>query len=417
MQHATARIAVVDTPAATRLRLRSLVALFVALLVAPAVPRVMRAQQVGRTPVEVNVAPVHAMRALGRVTLAYELQVTNMGSAPIRFDALEVRDDAQRLVERVEGARLAQRVSVVGVSPMRPTDAPTLASGHRSIVYLYITLPVNSNAPLALTHRLLLTADESETDTLLLAPVRVVPTSDETLAAPVRGGPWVALRASSATSAHRLSVVTLNGVTRVPQRHAVDWAKVGPNGTLSQGDSTVLSSWWSYGDTVFAVANGRVVTARDGAPDTPPLTAPVGAWITAPAATGNVLVVQLPDGRYASYAHLQPGSLRVKVGDTVREGQSLARIGNSGNSFAPHLHFQLGDGAELLASEGLPFALREFELVGRLNSLPALLGGTPWTPLPSQPARMVRSESLLENMIVRIPAAARAQGRAVPGRK
>jgi murein DD-endopeptidase MepM/ murein hydrolase activator NlpD len=129
------------------------------------------------------------------------------------------------------------------------------------------------------------------------------------------------------------------------------------------------------------------------------------------------LVVQLPDGRYASYAHLQPGSLRVKAGDTVREGQSLARIGNSGNSFAPHLHFQLGDSAELLASEGLPFALREFELVGRLNSLPALLGGTPWTPLPSQPARMVRSESLLENMIVRIPAAARAQGRAVPGRK
>lgn len=362
------------------------------------------AQQVGRTPVEVTASPVHAMRALGRVTLAYELHLTNLGGAPIRFDALELLDDSQRLLERMDGVRLAQRLSTIGVPPARPAGAPTLAVGVRSIVYLFVTLPANAAAPSALAHRLLLTAGDAPTDTLTLSPVRVVPVSDVALASPVRGGPWVALRASSATSGHRLSVVTLNGATRVPQRHAVDWARLGPNGTLSQGDSTALASWFSYGDTVFAVAAGRVVTARDGSPDGAPLTPPVGAWIAPHAATGNVLVVQMADGRFASYAHLQPASLRVKVGDVVREGQPLARIGNSGNSFAPHLHFQLGDGAELLASEGLPFALREFELVGRINSLPALLGGTAWTPQPSQPARVVRSESLLENMIVRFPA-------------
>ena len=58
---------------------------------------------------------------------------------------------------------------------------------------------------------------------------------------------------------------------------------------------------------------------------------------------GNYIVLQIAPGVYAFYAHLQPGSLKVKVGDTVAAGAVIASLGNTGNSTAPHLHFGLVD--------------------------------------------------------------------------
>jgi murein DD-endopeptidase MepM/ murein hydrolase activator NlpD len=70
---------------------------------------------------------------------------------------------------------------------------------------------------------------------------------------------------------------------------------------------------------------------------------------------GNHLVLDLGNGTYAAYAHLQRGSLTVREGDRVRVGQQLARCGNSGNSTEPHLHFQLMDGPDPDAARGVPF--------------------------------------------------------------
>lgn len=73
---------------------------------------------------------------------------------------------------------------------------------------------------------------------------------------------------------------------------------------------------------------------------------------------GNHLVLDLGDGTPAAYAHLRRGSLAVRVGDTVRAGQVLARCGNSGNSSEPHLHFQLMDGPDPDTARGVPFTWR-----------------------------------------------------------
>jgi murein DD-endopeptidase MepM/ murein hydrolase activator NlpD len=118
-------------------------------------------------------------------------------------------------------------------------------------------------------------------------------------------------------------------------------------------------------------------------------------------APGNIVVIDIGQGRYVSYAHLKPGTLEVAPGDRVVEGQRLARIGNSGNTLGPHLHFQVADAAEPLSGEGLPFSLRSFELTGRVPSIPALLGGAPWRAEPAQPARTVTDETPLENMVMR----------------
>lgn len=58
---------------------------------------------------------------------------------------------------------------------------------------------------------------------------------------------------------------------------------------------------------------------------------------------------------------MQPGSLRVKLGDKVRRGQVLGLVGNSGNSTEPHLHFHLADANSPLGAEGLPYVLDSFE--------------------------------------------------------
>jgi murein DD-endopeptidase MepM/ murein hydrolase activator NlpD len=58
----------------------------------------------------------------------------------------------------------------------------------------------------------------------------------------------------------------------------------------------------------------------------------------------------------------------VKVGQKVTKGQVLALLGNSGNSTAPHLHFQLMAGPEALNSDGLPFTWDQYTLYGAIDS-------------------------------------------------
>ena len=68
------------------------------------------------------------------------------------------------------------------------------------------------------------------------------------------------------------------------------------------------------------------------------------------------------------WAHLQPGSVRVKVGDHVKRGQVLGLVGNSGNSSEPHLHFHVTDAASTLGAEGIPYAFPAFEVRGAANA-------------------------------------------------
>jgi len=80
-------------------------------------------------------------------------------------------------------------------------------------------------------------------------------------------------------------------------------------------------------------------------------------------ATGNLVVLRHAGEVYSAYAHLVPGSLKVKVGDRVRRGQVLGACGNSGNSSEPHLHVQVQDGPRFEASWGLEAVFGEAQVV------------------------------------------------------
>lgn len=76
---------------------------------------------------------------------------------------------------------------------------------------------------------------------------------------------------------------------------------------------------------------------------------------------GNYLILKKDDGIYSLIAHAKNGSLKVSNGQRISEGQFLAEVGHSGNSTAPHLHFQLMDRPELLEAEGLPCCFKHYQ--------------------------------------------------------
>ena len=76
-----------------------------------------------------------------------------------------------------------------------------------------------------------------------------------------------------------------------------------------------------------------------------------------------MVVIDIGGGNFAFFAHLKPGSLRVKLGDHVARGDVIALLGNTGNSDAPHLHFHVMDGPSPLDANGRPYVLTHF--VGR----------------------------------------------------
>ena len=64
----------------------------------------------------------------------------------------------------------------------------------------------------------------------------------------------------------------------------------------------------------------------------------------------------------AALCHLQKDSVQVTVGQYVKAGDYVGNVGHSGNSFAPHLHFQLMDSRDITKANGLPCAFREYEI-------------------------------------------------------
>ncbi|MFB8106248.1 MULTISPECIES: M23 family metallopeptidase [unclassified Streptomyces] len=126
----------------------------------------------------------------------------------------------------------------------------------------------------------------------------------------------------------------------------------------------------AFGAPLLAVADATVVRASDGQRDhlsrnsLPALAflmlieGNVRSVLGVRRVLGNHLVLDLGDGTYAAYAHVRRGSLQVRAGDTVRAGQEIARVGNSGNTTEPHLHFHLMDGPDPDDARGVPFTWR-----------------------------------------------------------
>ena len=193
------------------------------------------------------------------------------------------------------------------------------------------------------------------------------------VAPPLRGAGWVVGNGCCDTiTAHRGTVLPVNGANHVAERFAIDFVQIDPMGRLFEGPPSqlALSSYPYFGDPIYAAAKGRVVGVLDGVAETPAGGFPPNP--TAETAGSNHVVVDIGHGRFAFYAHMQPGSIRVKVGQKVGVGQVIGLLGNTGNSDGPHLHFHVMDSPEPLASNGLPFRFSAFSVHGHPDQPPRL---------------------------------------------
>ena len=125
--------------------------------------------------------------------------------------------------------------------------------------------------------------------------------------------------------------------------------------------SSDLEDYGCYGVPVVAPASGLVVGARDGEPDITP--GIISNNVIVP--TGNHVFIQMETGTYLVIAHLKEGSVTVKPGETLEEGQLIGECGNSGNTSEPHIHIhhQRQDPTvfPINFAEGLPLYFRDHD--------------------------------------------------------
>ena len=342
-----------------------------ALLAAPA-PAAAAVEEL--TPVIGNsiASPEPVLASDGRRHLAYELQLINRSPSVVTVRRLEALSGG-RVLEALSGNGLQAVMAPYG----QDGHSIRLGAGQGAYVLMDIGLPRGARVPSRLEHRISVSMkppNPAVATRYELAPTRVTRREALVVAPPLRGAGWVVANGCCADfTAHRGTVLPVDGAPHVAERFAIDFVQVGPAGTFFSGPRDQLSSYPYFGAEVLSATPGKVVGVVGGIPETRPGGFPPD--ITAARAGGNHVVVAIGKGRFAFYAHLQPGSIRVRVGQRVRTGQTLGLLGNSGNSDGPHLHFHVMDSPRPLASNGLPFRFRGYAVQGRLTDLPAFEGG------------------------------------------
>lgn len=190
-----------------------------------------------------------------------------------------------------------------------------------------------------------------------------------------------------------------HGTNQLGTRYAydfiqVDWSR---KGHPAYRDSLLqyllfgvsLNKYYCWGQKVYSPFTGIIVATEDGYDErtrtnlfSDMTTAYINAHYFNPhkddlrLVAGNYIIIKYDDNIYAALCHLKRGSIQVSVGQNVKRGDYISNVGHSGNSFAPHLHFQLMDSSDISTAHGLPCAFEKYELFNNgtwkrvLNGIP-----------------------------------------------
>jgi hypothetical protein len=348
-------------------------------------------------------APVPFRGSDGHQHLVYELEMTNFSSAEIAVEKVEVLSNGN-VLQTLDTAAVAERLQPVGVRE----SSGTLAKSTRSLLFLHVVLAPGAAIPTQLTHRIGLRAAAAPPGMQEMTETGGATEIDRQLVAiigpPLAGEGYISADSCCDATRHTRAVLPVDGAVWVAQRYAVDWEKVDSSHRIYNGPKEKLESYAIFGKPVLAVADAVVVNAVDGEPEQTPGAFPTNIPLNK--ADGNFVVLDLGAHRYALYAHMQPGSVRVHKGDKVHLGQELGLVGDTGNSIVPHLHFQVTNLPDSLASNGLPYEIRSFEVTGKTPGTAAFdQAETNGTPLPIAPVGQPAKDALpLDQLIISFPA-------------
>jgi len=149
------------------------------------------------------------------------------------------------------------------------------------------------------------------------------------------------------------------------QRYAYDFIIIDDNGNSFLEDSRDVQNYHCYGVDIVAPADGVVIDLRKKYKDS--YVDGRSIYCDASHIAGNFVVIQHNNDEYSLIAHLMPDSISVGVGDTVKQGQVIAKCGNTGNSSQPHVHFQLQSGKSFFTSVGLPIGFSNIHAQDKKN--------------------------------------------------
>jgi hypothetical protein len=309
----------------------------------------------------------------GKYHLVYELVLTNSSPGTAKVESIKTMDaKTGEVVDSLARPEVAARTVLLG--DISGATADEVGSGRVALVFLDATFDDLRDVPKALEHRVrtgfeipagfgsnLFPKETTDvggaTGVLNKKPVVIGP--------PLRGKNWLVANGCCNVSPHRGAMLAFDQKLLATERYAIDWIQTDDQGHIALPDetNTKLTDFPSYDEPIISVANGKVVDVVDKYPDVKP-----GANdpdLTLKDAGGNHVIVDIGGGRYAFYAHLIPNSITVKEGDRVRRGQVLGRLGNSGNTNFPHLHFHVMDAPlPLGADHNLPYVIDSFRYQG-----------------------------------------------------
>lgn len=151
---------------------------------------------------------------------------------------------------------------------------------------------------------------------------------------------------------------------------------------------TKLEDTYCWSQPIFAPFDGEIIEVKDGIEERNPVHMIRDLYVVLRNGfffrgetnrelhpiLGNFTIIKKGDDVYCLMAHARKGSIRVRVGQKVTEGQIIAEVGHSGNSTAPHLHFQLMDNPNLTEAKGLPCCFKSYKEYSQGSWKPVLKG-------------------------------------------
>jgi hypothetical protein len=349
-------------------------------------------------------APVPFNGSDGRTHLVYELTLTNFSSGEVAVEKVEILGDGV-VLQNLDTVTIATRLQPAG----QRESTGSLAKSTQATLFLNVALAPGSPIPQQLTHRVMARASAAppghQEITESGGPSAVDRQPVVIIGPPLQGAGYISADSCCDATRHTRAALPINGSVWISQRTAVDWEQLDNEGRVYSGTREKPESYTIYGKPVIAVSDGVVVNTIDGQPEQTPGKYPAGISLTE--ADGNFVIQDLGQHRYALYAHMQPGSIRVHKGDRLTRGRVIGLVGNTGNSVAPHLHFQVMGGQSSFTSNGLPYEIDSFQITGQTPGTAAFdkaeADGTPLAVTPESPPRTVKNALPLDQLIIAFP--------------
>lgn len=319
----------------------------------------------------------------------YEVEIANKSNEPIVISSANVKTQNG---ENIFSASKEQ------LQKLSNTNSNVLMVSDTAIFYLDIPYKqLRNRAPLDIV---LTYTGKQRKEFAITIKTSLLTNKPVVLSAPLKGKNWMAIYSSEWQRGHRRVYYMVGGQSRIPGRFAIDFVRLDGDGKLYLGNSDSTANYYSYNQDILAVADGIIVSLRN---DFKEMETMAGHTVhIAKDASGNYIALQIGKDLYAFYEHLKPRSILFNVGDKVKKGSVIAKVGFTGDASEPHLHFHVADKNSLLGAEGLPFLFNEFSYEGTYDDF-SNFGKQRWEAFSKAQIKNVLPSRPLPNSVISFP--------------